>query len=439
MSILTSPVALSPEAMNQSLCIPLGLSASFGFGDRLGLATAGHVAALKKSGRGILPIFAQQSIREMTRTRRSAEQVISDAMKGAMAAGYIGQMGADADHLKTLQDIETTAAAGFCFFTLDPSGDVDVRAGSYSPAMLDEKYRALSGEIVQRFNSYREKSVKLPTGMTIRFDEQTLKRAAVKYGRAIDLAISLARHADKVMGELNRPYEIELSVDETPEPTTAAEHFIIAEQCLKAGIKLISLAPRFIGDFEKGVDFKGDLAAFEKNLADHAAIAQMLGPYKLSLHSGSDKLSIYPLLSRHTRGHWHVKTAGTSYLEAIRAIAQHDPKFFRHLVEFSRQKYDADRATYHVSAELTAVPSPDEIFDDRQLLKIYLEEWCDVPKGKGMTAPGRQILHTTFGSILTDPVISRQFFAILKEYPETYAAVLEEHFTRHLMALKEGM
>ena len=122
------------------------------------------------------------------------------------------------------------------------------------------------------------------------------------------------------MSRLNRAYEIELSVDETPEPTTPAEHFIIAEQCLKSGMKLISLAPRFVGDFEKGVDFKGDIKALEKNLADHAAIAEQLGPYKLSLHSGSDKLSIYPLLARATAGQWHVKTAGTSYLEALRAV-----------------------------------------------------------------------------------------------------------------------
>ena len=66
-------------------------------------------------------------------------------------------------------------------------------------------------------------------------------------------------------------------MDETPQPTTLAEHYIVAEQCLKGGVKLVSLAPRFIGDFEKGVDYKGDVAAFEKSLRDHAAIATMLG------------------------------------------------------------------------------------------------------------------------------------------------------------------
>src|SRR5438045_9712184 len=93
----------------------LGTAPSFGFGDRTGLGTPGHVEALKRAGGGILPIFAQQSIREMTRTARTPEQVMHDALDGAHRAGYRGKQGADADHLKTPQDVDRTAAAGFCF------------------------------------------------------------------------------------------------------------------------------------------------------------------------------------------------------------------------------------------------------------------------------------------------------------------------------------
>src|SRR4051812_29387071 len=104
---------------------PLGLTASFGFGDRLGVATPGHVAALRSAGGGIAPIFAQQSIREMTRTGRSAKEVVDDALRGAESAGYDGEQGADADHLKTPADVDRTAEAGFVFFTIDPSDHVD--------------------------------------------------------------------------------------------------------------------------------------------------------------------------------------------------------------------------------------------------------------------------------------------------------------------------
>ena len=100
---------------------PLGLTPSFGFGDRLGLATPGHVEAMRQAGAGMAPIFAQQSIREMTRTVRTPAQVMGDALAGLEAAGWSGVHGADADHLKTREDVERTAAAGFCFSTIDPS------------------------------------------------------------------------------------------------------------------------------------------------------------------------------------------------------------------------------------------------------------------------------------------------------------------------------
>src|SRR5690348_1507299 len=111
--------------MPHSRPVPLGLSPSFGFGDRLGVATPGHVAAMRRAGTGVAPIYAQQSIREMTRTVRTPEQVMGDALRGASESGWTEPQGADADHLKTPQDVDRTAAAGFCFFTIDPSDFVD--------------------------------------------------------------------------------------------------------------------------------------------------------------------------------------------------------------------------------------------------------------------------------------------------------------------------
>lgn len=418
--------------------VPLGLQASFGFGDRFGLATHGHVQAMQQAGQGIAPIFAQQSIREMTRTNRSPDNVMQDALNAAKEAGWTGKQGADADHLKTPQDIERTAAAGFCFFTIDPSGEVDTHADDYTPAQVSEKFKAVAGE-VNWVDAYKGKQVKLATGTTIDLNEAAVLKAAVKYGRAINMTESLAKHIDATMKKLGKPYEIELSVDETPQPTTLAEHYIIADQCRVRGVKLISLAPRYVGEFEKGVDYKGDLAAFEKSLADHAAIAQQLGPYKLSLHSGSDKLTIYPSFARITKGQFHVKTAGTSYLECLRAVLRHDEPLFRRIVDFSRTRYDTDKATYHVSATLDKVPPASDIKDAKQLEKIYLECWSDVKAGAGFTEPGRQILHTTFGSVLTDATLKPQIVQILREHRKTYDEILADHFARHLKALRAGM
>jgi len=385
---------------NKSACVTLGLAPSFGFGDRIGLATPGHVAAMKRSGAGIEPIFPQQSIREMARTNRTPEGVMHDAIEGMKQAGWTGKTGADADHLKTNEDVDRTAVAGFTFFTIDPSGNVDEHSDSYDEATLRDKFSGIR-DTIEWFDKYLGKSVKLATGTTISLDEQACMRCAVKYGAAINHATALADYIKTVQESAGRDYEIELSVDETDQPTTLAEHYIIADQCVSRGMKLVSLAPRFIGELEKGVDYKGDVAALEASLNEHAAIAELLGPYKLSLHSGSDKVSMYSALARATKGRFHVKTAGTSYLEALRVVARHDESLFRQLIDFGRSRYDTDKATYHVSATNATVPPTSDIADADGLERTYLERWADVPAGKGFTEPGRQILHCTFGSTLT--------------------------------------
>jgi hypothetical protein len=415
--------------------VPLGLRPSFGFGDRLGLATPGHVEAIRRAGQGIAPIFPQQSIREMTRTRRTPETVMSDAVTALAAADWRGDFGADADHLKTPADVDATVAAGFTFFTIDPSAAVDPRTDGYS----EEDLRARFGEVrseIDWIDEYRGRRVALPNGTKITFDEQALLRAAVKYGRAINLAVELGNHVRQANEAAGRDYEIELSVDETDEPTSLAEHYIIADRCLSRGMKLVSLAPRFLGELEKGIDYIGDVAEFERSLRDHHAISELVGPYKLSLHSGSDKLAIYPALARATGGRFHVKTAGTSYLEALRVVAIEDAHLFRRICEFARTKYPVDRATYHVHATLESVPPPAAISDDRQLEQVYLERWEDIAEGQGFTAPGRQILHCTFGSVLTDESLGAEVRQCLVDHPDTYSEVLAVHFEKHLRALQ---
>lgn len=422
--------------------VPLGLAPSFGFGDRTGLATPGHVAAMKKAGTsaGILPIFPQQSIREMARTGRQPADVMTDALRDMVEAGWKGKTGADADHLKTPEDVDRTAAVGFTFFTIDPSGHVDRHADNYDEATLRKKYEQVKPQI-SWFDLYNGKSIKLKTKTIIKLNEQAVMRCAVKYGIAINQAIVLAAYIRRVAKTGGQKHEIELSVDETDQPTTPAEHYIIADQCLRHGMKLVSLAPRFIGDFEKGVDFKGDLKALQKSLADHAAIAALLGPYKLSLHSGSDKLSMYAALAKATRGMFHVKTAGTSYLEALRVVARHDEKLFRAIIRFSRERYDTDKATYHVSATLASAPQVAASVSLLELEQQYLERWSDIRSKKpvGFTNGGRQILHCTFGSVLTHASLGKELKSLLKSHQETYTEVLAEHFVKHLDALKAGM
>src|SRR5437764_11942458 len=161
---MTQPTAGRPA------CTTLGLRPSFGFGDRLGLATPGHVVALQRAGSGIEPIFPQQSIREMARTGRSPRQVMDEALDGMRRAGWTGGTGADADHLKTAQDVDATVAAGFTFFTIHPSDHVDRLADGYDEPTLRARFAAVAGEI-DWIDRYRGRSVGLATGTAIALDE----------------------------------------------------------------------------------------------------------------------------------------------------------------------------------------------------------------------------------------------------------------------------
>jgi hypothetical protein len=145
----------------------------------------------------------------------------------------------------------------------------------------------------------------------------------------------------------------------------------------------------------------------------------------LSLHSGSDKFSIYPGAARLTRGLVHLKTAGTSYLEALHTVAFLDPGFFREIYAFALERYETDRASYHVSARPERASGPKELSDAE--LPGLLEHF-----------DAREILHVTFGSVLRERSRDERLrfydrlMDLLRTHPEAYAAHLEAHFLRHL-------
>ncbi len=394
----------------------LGLQRSVGCGDRLGLATPGHLRSVRKHDM-FAPILAQQSIREMRRTGRSPQEVMDDALWGALQEGWLSGFGADADHLKTFEDVDRCVEAGFSFFTIDPSDYVDDDADRVETALLDGMLAALPwddldmswADLRRRYVGRHDAGVEL--------NEEELARAAVKYGSAVAHTVRMFRHLAEVKG--GTPFELEMSVDETENPTSPAEHFFVASELDRLGVKWVSLAPRFVGRMEKGVDYIGALDAFEQTLRRHVEVARAVGPYKLSLHSGSDKFSLYPIFARHAGNLFHLKTAGTSYLEALRAVSRTDPDLFREILEVARERYEEDKASYHISAELSRVPASEGLADSD--LRGLLEDF-----------DSRQVLHVTFGSILTDDALAERLKTSLQRQEEVHYEVLERHFDRHL-------
>ena len=401
----------------------LGTQKSAGCGDRLALATPGHVRAIRKSS--LAPIFAQQSVRENERTGRSPQQVLDDAMWGVFQEGWRKGYGADADHLKTPADVDAFASAGYTFFTIDPGDHVDATAHTASPDELREKFENLPWSKLEckpqeLINTMADKVFHLDD-LTIILSRSELIQAAVKYGRVVTHTLDMFRHLCEVMS--GRSFEMEVSVDETESETTLTEHIYIASELKRLGVEWISLAPRYVGDFEKGVDYIGDLENFRDAFKGHVSVARALGPYKLSLHSGSDKFSIYPIANELTGGLVHLKTAGTSYLEALRTISRFNPALFREIVRFAIERYPEDRATYHVSALLDKMPGLDVTSDDD--LPEMLENFH-----------AREILHVTYGSVLNSPQLRETFFDELIRREEAYSQGIEAHFDKHFKAFE---
>lgn len=404
----------------------MGVEKAAGCGDRLGLATPGHLRALR--GSGMAAFLAQQSIREMTRTHRTPDEVMDAATLGVFQEGYRDGFGSDADHLKSAEDIDFTLAAGFTMFTIDPGDHVDNAADQDPADELAARFDQLPWEDLESSAAdcrerYVGKSFTASDELTLAPTEEDLLRAANKYGKAVAHTVKLYRHLVEVTGD--RPFELEVSVDETQTPTSIFEHFFVANELTRLGVSWVSLAPRFIGEFEKGVDYKGDLAEFERTFVQHVAIARHFGPYKISLHSGSDKFSVYPIAARIADDLVHLKTAGTSYLEALRAIGGIDPALFREILSFAFERYPEDRATYHVSADIAKVPHAEALKDDElgSVLDLF---------------DGRQLLHVTFGSVLTwqnedgSYRFRDRLLHALRSNEEAHYAALEAHIGKHV-------
>ncbi|MCS6828467.1 MAG: tagaturonate epimerase family protein [Caldilinea sp.] len=400
---------------------PLGSRLSFGFGDRIGLATPGHIDALRSvdpAGR-IAPIFAQQSVRENERLRRTPEEVMTAAIWSLFAEDWRLPWGADADHVKEPEHVAPFVAAGYTFFTVDPSDYVDNGAQTDNLTVLHMKCEALPWDVLETtysslYEKYHGRTIALD-GEALHFDEETLLRSLAKYGRALAHTVRIAAALRTAFG--GTPFDLEMSVDETDTPTSAHEHFFIANELLRRNIPLVSLAPRFVGKFQKGVDYMGNLAEFEAELTRHVAVMRYFNRYKLSVHTGSDKFSIYPILARRAGHGVHIKTAGTSYLEALRVAAVRAPDLFRQMLETGRTHYEKDKKTYFLDCRPERVPPASSLAAAD--LPALLDQF-----------DARQLLHVTFGSILT--AHGADLRNLLTQYLDDYRSALCCHFARHL-------
>ena len=388
-----------------------------GCGDRLGLATAGHIRAAKKVQ--VSPVLAQQSIRELTMTKRTFRKVVDDACFLVFAEDYRCGYGADGDHLKTIADIDTALAVGMPMITLDLSDVMNAAAGDWKAPEVNSGFAALPEEYRELIlKDYADKEFVLDENVTVALDALTAKRCAVMYTAALDFAYKVYEHLKAARGD---EFDLEISIDETSSPTLPSHHLFIVRELRRRGVEFSSLAPRFIGEFQKAIDYIGDLAEFDRQFKIHALIARNYGNYKISVHSGSDKFAVYPTVGRETRHYLHLKTAGTSWLEAVTVIAYKDPELYRDMHKCALENVEAMLKLYHITADFNKIPALDSL-SDSELPSL-------------MTMPeARQLLHINYGPILTGELRER-FFSAMHKFEADYDARIEAHFDKHLSLL----
>lgn len=401
-----------------------GRDRSIGLGDRLGVSSAAHLRALE--GTDVFPVIAQQSKRELDLTGRSNRQMMDDVAWQVFEAGYEGGYAADGDHRKTLEEVQAALEDGVTMMTLDCSEHIDNDAWKRTPA--DAKAACAAAFAREQIDEWTEgycgKAFRLESGVEVTYPEETFFQMLLTYGEAIAFATRVYHTA---IAPCSHDVSFEVSIDETETTTEPCAHYFVAAELQKRGVRVDSMAPRFCGEFQKGVDYIGDLEQFRKEFRVHAAICQHFG-YRISVHSGSDKFSVFPDVGRLSGGRFHLKTSGTTWVEGVRVLAMCTPALFRRMVPFSCAHFAEAKAYYHVSASADNVPDLSTVADAE--LPALLDQ-VDV----------RQVMHITYGFLLQaadaagKPVFRDEIYLTLHDHRAEYEAVITHHIRRHLVAL----
>ncbi len=412
--------------------MPLGLQRSFGFGDRLGLATPGHLAAARRFS--IAPVLAQLAPRELARAGTRPADRLAAVSRAVAEAHFSRAWGADAHTVKTETDIDMMAAAGATWFTLDPSAFVENRADSLDADGLAEELAGLGKEGVLPADcvpSLAGRRFEFDSDIHVAPDLDALARAAVKFARALHHAQRLARHVSTA--SRHAPFDLELALVECAAPATPEEHLFIALEMRRRAMPVTALALRWDATLEPAVEHAGDAEACARGLRVHAAIARHLGPYKVSIHHGDAKFAVFPGIARACGERLHVKTASASFLAAMRLVSRVAPDLFREIVCFARPRFESERVPHLVTTTQAAVERLFRPAASAHPEKTFLD-----------TAAGQQLLETTCGAILLNGLTSRgrpfrdAILDLLHQRRDDYHSLLDAVFTRHLELLNQG-
>lgn len=295
---------------------------SFGIGDRFSHEGKAQLSALTeayiKYGINFVPVW-NKSNREHQIVNTSPADTRREADDAVNSLGYGQSYFVDADHINMSNADKFTSVSDF--FTIDVADYIGRSAAKEDIAAFTDSNLKYVGNLI------------VPgIGQPFRIDRELIGQMASKYLFAVQEAGRIYRHIAENRG--GDDFVTEVSMDEVDSPQTPIEIFFILSALAQEGVPAQTIAPKFTGRFNKGVDYVGDTAQFEKEFREDLlvidfAVREFGLPQglKLSIHSGSDKFSIYPIMGRLIRQYdkgIHIKTAGTTWLEENIGLALAD-------------------------------------------------------------------------------------------------------------------
>lgn len=406
---------------------------SIGIGDRFeqqGEAQLKAILKASQAGISVTPVW-NKSNREHNNVNTEPITTRKEADSSVAALGWPDPYLVDADHIN-LSNVDRFIP--FCdFFTIDVASWLNKPAPPESVVAFKQACGIFGGTIL------------LPDlNLEVQVSEEVLDHSAARFLSAVQEAGRIYRHIESAKGPGN--FVAEISFDEVEEPQTPVELLFILKMIADIGIPVQTIAPKFSGRFNKGVDYIGDIMQFSKEFEQHLLVidyaVQNFGlpeNLKLSIHSGSDKFSIYPvmasLLKKYDKG-IHLKTAGTTWLEEVIGLAMSEGKGLEavkeiYAIAFGRRNELCAPYADVIDIDESALPSPDVV--GLWTGSGFAGALRHIPDNPVYNPNFRQLFHVAY-KVAAE--MGPGFLTLLNENREVIGSCVEENiWERHLKRL----
>jgi tagaturonate epimerase len=406
---------------------------SIGLGDRFGhqgKAQLNAIIAASHKGIEITPVW-NKSNREHTTIGTRPEDVRLEADSVTKNAGFKKKYFVDADHINF--DTVDRFIESSDFFTIDVASTIGKKAENKEIVVFMEGVEKYTG------------ALNIPgTKVSLKTSKSQITQIAEKYLYAAKKAGDIFRKIEKTKGKGN--FITEVSMDEVPLPQAPVELFFILKMLASENIPVQTIAPKFSGRFNKGVDYVGDPLKFAMEFeSDLLVIDYAIKEFglpenlKMSIHSGSDKFAIYPyigsIIKKYDKG-VHLKTAGTTWLEEVIGLAESGGEalnFVKEIYYESLKKIDELCAPYAdvIDINVSSLPLKSEVSEWNSYK--FAESLRNIPANKSYNPNMRQLIHVAYK--LAALKMDEYFRLLVKNEKTVSECVYENIYDRHICRL----